>query len=62
MAMSFRLESDRLPMLQCSFDSGTSRRAAKKFQSVVAMMRKIHVQADEASIAGALGTEKRIAD
>jgi hypothetical protein len=26
------------------------------------MMRKIHVQADEAAVAGAIGAEQRIAD
>ena len=60
--ISFRLESDGFPVLQCRFDRGARRRAAEKLQNIVAMMRKIHVQPDKASIAGAIGAEQRIAD
>ena len=60
--ISFRLESDGFPVFQCRFDRGAHGRAAEKLQNIVAVMRKIHVQPDEASIAGAIGTEQRIAD
>ena len=56
----FGLEGDGFPVAQRHFDRRTAGRAAKKLQNVAPVMREIHVQPHEPSIAGAIGAEQRI--